>query len=274
MQEPIQPNTLISSHGERRFGRFNTVGFLTLLGKEVRRFLKVYQQTLMAPAATALLFMLVFTLALGERRGDVNGLSFASFLAPGIVMMAVLQNAFANASSSIVVAKVQGNIIDVLMPPLSAGELTTAYALGGVARGLAVAAVAAILVFPFSIEGIAHPLWALAFAVVGALILALCGAITGIWAEKFDHTALVTNFIITPLSFLSGTFYSIRDLPEPWQTISAINPIHFLIDGFRYGIIGQGDTNPWVGIIVSSLIAAGLWILVHWMFRTGYRLKS
>lgn len=274
MQDSSHPPSLTFGHGERRFGRFNRIGFQTLLSKEVRRFLKVYQQTLLAPAGTALLFMLVFTLALGSRRGEVYGVPFASFLAPGIVMMAVLQNAFANASSSIVVAKVQGNIIDVLMPPLSAGELTMAYALGGVARGLAVAAVAALLVFPFAIDSIAHPLWALSFALVGALILALCGAITGIWAEKFDHTALVTNFIITPLSFLSGTFYSIRDIPEPWQTISAVNPVHFLIDGFRYGIIGQGDTNPWVGLGVSLLVAAGLWWLTHWMFRTGYRLKS
>lgn len=261
-------------HGERRFGRFNRVGFLTLLGKEVRRFLKVYQQTLLAPAGTALLFMAVFTLALGSRKGDVYGVPFAHFLAPGILMMAVLQNAFANASSSIVVAKVQGNIIDVLMPPLSATELTTAYALGGVVRGLAVATVAAVAIFPFAWSGIAHPVWTLGFAAVGALIFALCGAITGIWAEKFDHTALVTNFVITPLAFLSGTFYSIRILPEPWQTLSAINPVHFLIDGFRYGILGVSDSDPRVGMAISLAIAAFLFWLCHWMFRTGYRLKT
>lgn len=262
------------NQGERRFGRFNTVGFKTLLGKEVRRFFKVYQQTLLAPAGTALLFMAVFTLALGGRRGEEFGVPFAHFLAPGILMMAVLQNAFANASSSIVVAKVQGNIIDVLMPPLSPGELTMAYALGGVARGLAVAAVAAIVIFPFAWSGIAHPFWALGFALIGALIFSLCGAITGIWAEKFDHTALVTNFIITPLAFLSGTFYSIRILPEPWQTISAINPVHFLIDGFRYGILGKGDSNPWVGMGVSVALAAFLFWLCHRLFVTGYRLRS
>ena len=260
--------------GERRFGRFNRIGFQTLLGKEVRRFLKVYQQTLMAPAGTALLFMAVFTLALGGRRGDVFGVPFSHFLAPGIIMMAVLQNAFANASSSIVVAKVQGNIIDVLMPPLSALELTSAYALGGVVRGLAVAAVAAIVIFPFAWSGIAHPFWAAGFAVVGALIFALVGAITGIWAEKFDHTALVTNFIITPLAFLSGTFYSIRILPEPWQTISAVNPVHFLIDGFRYGVLGEADSDPRLGMAVSLAMAAFLFWLCHRMFSTGYRLKS
>jgi ABC-2 type transport system permease protein len=270
----VTDSSTIQAQGERRFGRFNLVGFQTLLGKEVRRFLKVYQQTLLAPAGTALLFMAVFTLALGDRRGEVFGVPFAQFLAPGIIMMAILQNAFANASSSLVVAKVQGNIIDVLMPPLSAGELTTAYALGGVMRGLAVASVAALVIFPFAWAGIAHPLWALSFAVIGALIFSLCGAITGIWAEKFDHTALVTNFIITPLAFLSGTFYSIDILPEPWRTLSAFNPVHFLIDGFRYGVLGRSDTNPWLGMGVSLVIAALLWALCHWMFRTGYRLKS
>jgi len=262
------------AHGERRFGRFNRVGFQTLLGKEVRRFIKVYQQTLLAPAGTALLFMAVFTLALGGRRGDVFGVPFSHFLAPGILMMAILQNAFANASSSIVVAKVQGNIIDVLMPPLSAGELTTAYALGGVVRGLAVAAVAAVVIFPFAWSGIAHPVWALSFAVIGALIFSLCGTITGIWAEKFDHTALVTNFIITPLAFLSGTFYSIRILPEPWQTISAVNPVHFMIDGFRYGILGEADSSPVTGMAICVALAVFLFWLCHRMFRTGYRLKT
>ncbi len=274
MQETRTPAPFQFRHGERRFGRFNGVGFRTLLGKEVRRFLKVYQQTLMAPVATSALFMAVFVLALGSRRGEVFDVPFASFLAPGIVMMAILQNAFANPSSSIVVAKVQGNIVDVLMPPLSATELTTAYALGGVARGLCVAGVAAVILFPFTVGSIAYPLWALTFAVMGALILSLCGMMTGIWAEKFDHTALITNFIITPLSFLSGTFYSIQDLPQPWGTISAINPVHFLIDGFRYGIIGKGDANPWVGLAVSVVVAAILWAICHWMFRTGYRLKS
>ncbi len=260
--------------GERHFGRFNRIGFQTLLGKEVKRFFKVYQQTLLAPACTALLFMAVFTLALGGRRGDVFGVPFAHFLAPGILMMAILQNAFANASSSLVVAKVQGNIIDVLMPPLSAGELTTAYALGGVVRGLAVAAVAAVVIFPFAWSGIAHPVWALSFAFVGALVFSLCGAIVGIWAEKFDHTALATNFVITPLAFLSGTFYSIDILPEPWRTISAVNPVHFLIDGFRYGIVGEADSDPVIGMAVSLVIAVFLFWLCHRMFRTGYRLRS
>ncbi len=260
--------------GQRRFGRVNWLGMKTLYGKEVRRFFKVYMQTLVAPVATAGLFMAVFTLALASRRGDVDGMPFAEFLAPGIIMMAVIQNAFANSSSSIVVGKVQGNIVDVLMPPLSPGELTTAYALGGATRGLCVAALSLVLIFPFIGLGVANPVWAIFFAAIGALILALVGTLTGIWAEKFDHTAAITNFIITPLAFLSGTFYKVSDLPEPWSTVSAWNPIHFLIDGFRWGILGQGETNPWAGAAISVAIAAALWAVCLWMFRTGYRLKS
>ena len=260
--------------GKRRFGRINWLGLKTLYGKEVWRFLKVYMQTLVAPVATTALFMAVFTLALAARRGDVDGMPFEAFLAPGIVMMAVLQNAFANSSSSLVVGKVQGNIIDVLMPPLSPGELTTAYALGGATRGLCVAALAVLIIFPFIGLGIANPPVALFFAFIGALILALVGVMTGIWAEKFDHTAAVTNFIVTPLAFLSGTFYKVSDLPEPWSTISSWNPVHFLIDGFRWGVLGTGESNPWVGAAVSILIAVMLWLVCLRMFATGYRLKS
>lgn len=270
----IDPATLHETMGHRRFGRFNALGWWTLYAKEVRRFVKVYMQTLVAPVATAGLFMAVFTLALAARRGDVDGMPFSSFLAPGIVMMAVIQNAFANSSSSIVVAKVQGNIIDTLMPPLSPAELTAAFALGGATRGLCVAALAAVLIFPFIGLGIAHPLWAIFFAFIGSLILALLGAITGIWAEKFDHTAAITNFLVTPLAFLSGTFYKISDLPQPWSTISAWNPVHFLIDGFRFGVLGVSETSPWLGAAASLALAAALWWLCHSMFATGYRLKT
>lgn len=260
--------------GQRRFGRVNWLGMWTLYIKEVHRFFKVYMQTLVAPVATAALFMAVFTLALAARRGEVDGMPFSAFLAPGIVMMAVIQNSFANSSSSIVVGKVQGNIVDVLMPPLSPGELTTAYAFGGATRGLCVAALAIVLVFPFIGIGVANPFWAVLFALLGALILALLGVITGIWAEKFDHTAAVTNFVVTPLAFLSGTFYKVSDLPEPWATVSSWNPIHFLIDGFRWGILGTGESNPWLGASVAIAITIGLWCVCLRMFATGYRLKQ
>ncbi len=268
--KPVQHTPM----GQRRFGRVNWLGMWTLYEKEVHRFFKVYMQTIVAPVATAALFMAVFTLALAERRGEVDGMPFAAFLAPGIVMMAVIQNAFANSSSSIVVGKVQGNIVDVLMPPLSAGELTSAYALGGVTRGLCVAFASLILIFPFVGVGVVNPYWAAYFAFTGALILSLLGVMTGIWAEKFDHTAAVTNFIVTPLAFLSGTFYKVSELPDPWSGISSWNPIHFLIDGFRWGILGTGETDPWIGAAVSAVICVVLWAVCLWMFRSGYRLKS
>lgn len=273
MSETRNP-TQHTAMGERRFGRVNWLGMKTLYVKEVHRFFKVYMQTLVAPVATAGLFMAVFTLALAARRGEVDGMPFAQFLAPGIVMMAVIQQAFANSSSSLVVGKVQGNIVDVLMPPLSPGELVTAYALGGATRGLCVAALSLVLIFPFIGLGVVNIGWALFFVCIGSLILALGGVMTGVWAEKFDHTSAVTNFIVTPLAFLSGTFYKVSDLPEPWATVSAWNPIHFLIDGFRWGILGIGETNPWVGAAISIAIAAALWWVCLWMFRTGYRLKS
>lgn len=267
-------NVVFSSPGERRFGRVNWLGFWTLFSKEVRRFLKVYTQTVLAPLITAALFLAVFALALGARRGEVFGFPFAAFLAPGIIMMSVQQNAFANASSSIIVAKINGNIVDTLMPPLSPRELTAAYALGGTVRGLCVALAAALILFPFTVSGIAQPLWAMVFALLGALMFALAGAMTGIWAQKFDHTAIITNFVITPLAFLSGTFYSVKDLPEPWSTISAWNPVHFLIDGFRFGVLGVSDSSPWLGLVVSMIIVIALWAICEWMFRSGYRLKS
>ena len=260
--------------GERRFGRVNWRGLWTLYAREVRRFFKVWAQTLVAPVITAGLFMAVFTLALAERRGDVAGLPFAAFLAPGIVMMAVIQNAFANASSSITSAKVQGNIVDVLMPPLSPGELTAAYALGGVTRGLTVAALSILLIFPFIGLGVEKPLWTAFFAFTGALILALVGTMGGVWAEKFDHISTVTNFVITPLSFLSGTFYLVDELPAPWDAISRWNPVHYMIDGFRYGVLGTAERDPWIGAAVLTALAVALWWACLRMLASGYRLKS
>ncbi|MCI4660734.1 MAG: ABC transporter permease [Neomegalonema sp.] len=260
--------------GERRFGRFNRLGVKTLLWREVLRFLKVYTQTLLAPVATAVLFMTVFSLALGQGRGDVLGVSFTAFIAPGIVMMTVLQNAFANTSSSMVIAKVQGNIVDTLMPPLSAGELTFGIAMGGALRGVLVAVLAAVVIFPFAGVGLAHPLWAMIFVCLGALLLALIGLAAGIWSEKFDHIAAVTNFIVTPLSFLSGTFYSIDRLPPAMQTISHLNPIFYIIDGFRYGVLGVSDSNPWIGLAYSLTMIGLVWALCWSLFKSGYKLKS
>jgi ABC-2 type transport system permease protein len=260
--------------GIRRFGAVNWVGLWALFAREVHRFTSIWTQTVLAPVATSVLFMLVFWLAFGERRGDVQGTGFAAFLAPGIVMMSVIQNAFANTSSSIIVAKVQGNIVDTLMPPLSPGELLAGYSFGGVARGVACAVAAGAIIFPASGVGLAHPLWALAFVLSASLLLSLLGILTAIYANKFDQMAAVTNFFITPMSFLSGTFYSISVLPEPFLTLSHLNPVFYLIDGFRYGATGAADGCPALGLAVvwaMNLVLGG--IAWRWL-ATGYRLKS
>ncbi|MDT8344196.1 MAG: ABC transporter permease [Thermohalobaculum sp.] len=262
------------SMGVRRFGAVNWLGLWTLYVREVRRFASVWTQTILAPLATAALFMVVFTLAFAGRRGAVEGLPFEVFLAPGILMMAVLQNAFANTSSSLVISKVQGNIVDTLMPPLSAGEIVAGYVAGGVTRGLACAVAIGVLLFPAAGVGLAQPVWALVFAVQGALMLSLLGVLGGIHAEKFDQMAALTNFVIMPLSFLSGTFYSITVLPEPFLTLSHLNPFFYLIDGFRHGALGQSDASPWLGLAVATVLNAALWALAWRWVATGYRLKS
>jgi len=260
--------------GVRRFGRVNRLGLATLTAREVRRFFSVYTQTVLAPVATSVLFMVVFSLAFGERRSDMAGIPFERFLAPGILMMTVIQNAFANTSSSLMISKVQGNIVDTLMPPLSPAEILTGYVLGGVARGLVCALAIGLLIFPVVGAGIAHIGWAIWFALAASVMLSLIGLMAAIHAEKFDQMAAITNFVVTPLSFLSGTFYSIEALPETFQRLSHVNPFFYLIDGFRYGALGIGDSDPWLGFAVTLGLNAVLWwICWRWLAR-GYRLKS
>ncbi|CAA7620919.1 ABC transporter permease [Magnetospirillum sp. SS-4] len=258
----------------RSYGAVNWLGAWTLFMKEVRRFLKVYFQTIMAPVVTTLLFLAVFSLALGPVAAEVGGVPFIQFLAPGLIMMAMVQNAFANTSSSLIIAKVQGNIIDMLMPPLSGIEMTLAVALGGVARGLAVgcAVTAAMVVFvPMQASA---PGLIVYHAVMGSLMLSLLGMLGGIWADKFDHMAAVTNFIVTPLSFLSGTFYSIERLPENLHAFALANPFFYMIDGFRAGFIGHGDAPAAVGVAVVA-VADCLLLAATWrMLATGYKLKG
>ena len=260
--------------GQRRFGWVNWVGLWALSAREVRRFASIWTQTILAPAVTSVLFMVVFWLAFAGRRGDGDGAAFAAFLAPGILMMAVIQNAFANTSSSIIVAKIQGNIVDTLMPPLSPAETLAGYLAGGVARGIVSALATGLVIFPLAGVGLAQPLWALGFVLSGALMLSLLGVLGGIYSEKFDQMAAITNFVITPLAFLSGTFYSIEVLPEPFRSISHANPFFYLIDGFRYGALGVSDADPALGLAVTLgvnlALAAVAW---HWI-RRGYRLKS
>ncbi|MFP1642852.1 ABC transporter permease [Pontitalea aquivivens] len=259
--------------GVRRFGRVNWLGLAMLGRREIRRFLAVWQQTVLAPLITAGLFLTVFALAFGAGRADVMGVSYLVFLAPGILMMTVIQNAFANTSSSIVIAKVQGNIVDTLMPPLAPWEILAGYLIGSVARALVVAAVIAAGLWLVVGQGVAHPLWALAWVVLGAVLLGGLGVLAAIWANKFDQMAAITNFVVTPLSFLSGTFYSVEALPPAFRAATHANPVFYLIDGARYGFIGVSDASPWQGlgvVALACLIVSGLaW---SWL-RSGYRMK-
>ena len=246
----------------------------TLYVKEVRRFAKVATQTVIAPVVTTLLFLAIFALALGGATREVGGVPFAQFLAPGLVMMAMVQNAFANTSSSLLISKIQGNIVDVVMPPLSAGELTLAFAAGGVTRGLAVGLAVALAMAVFVPMEVQHPFFVLFHAFAASLMLSLVGLLAGIWAEKFDQMAAITNFVITPFAFLSGTFYSVERLPEFWRVAAHFDPFFYMIDGFRYGFIGHADASLALGAAV--LIAADilLWALVYAWFRRGYKLKA
>lgn len=260
--------------GTRRFGRVNWLGLATLASREVQRFMAVWTQTLLAPLVTAGLFLLIFTIAIGPRRGDVMGVSFTTFIAPGILMMAVIQNSFANTSSSIVISKVQGNIVDTLMPPLSAGELVLGYLAGGVGRGLLVAMAIGLGLLIFLGIGVMHPVWALVFVILGSSFLGALGILAGIYANKFDQMAAITNFIVTPLAFLSGTFYSVEALPPVLRVITHFNPIFYLIDGARYGVIGVSDSSPWLGLGVGVGSTLTICLLAWWMLARGYRLKA
>jgi ABC-2 type transport system permease protein len=258
----------------RALGAINWLGLWTLYVKEVRRFAKVATQTVIAPVVTTLLFLAIFALALGGATREVGGVPFAQFLAPGLVMMAMVQNAFANTSSSLLISKIQGNIVDVVMPPLSAGELTLAFAAGGVTRGLAVGLAVALAMAVFVPMEVQHPFLVLFHAFAASLMLSLVGLLAGIWAEKFDQMAAITNFVITPFAFLSGTFYSVERLPEFWRVAAHFDPIFYMIDGFRYGFNGHADASLALG--AAELIAADvlLWALVYAWFRRGYKLKA
>lgn len=259
--------------GVRRFGRVNWLGLRTLAERENRRFLAVWSQTLAAPLITAGLYLAIFSLAMGPGRGPVMGVPFMEFLAPGLLMMTVIQNAFANTSSAIMVAKMQGSIVDTLMPPLSPLELLLGYLAGSLGRGLVVGSVILVGSMLFLGIGVAHPQWLLVFIVLGSAILGSFGIIAAIYAAKIDQMAAISNFVITPLSFLSGTFYSIDALPPVMRTLIHVNPIFYLIDGVRFGVLGVSDSSPWLGLGVC-LVTAALVMGISWRwFKTGYRLK-
>ncbi len=270
---------LHAEFGVRRFGAVNWLGLWTLYIKEVRRFMKVVTQTVIAPVVSTLLFLVVFTQAFGDARPAVAGVPYVEFLAPGLIIMAILTNAFTNSSSSLIIAKVQGSIVDMLMPPLSASELTVAFVAGAATRGLMVGAITAATSagFMYAIGSPMHvgALWAvLYFAFAAAVIFGMLGVIGGIWAEKFDQLAALSNFVITPLTFLSGTFYSVERLPEPFRTASQYNPVYYLIDGFRSGFTGQAEASLTVGVTMTMALMLIFGLCCYGLFRSGYRLTD
>ena len=252
----------------------NLVGLRTLYLKEVRRFLKVFGQTLIAPLVTTLVFLLIFALALGGAKRMVGDLPYLEFLAPGLIMMAIVQNAFANTSSAILIAKVQGTIVDYLMPPLSPGELVFGVVAGGITRGVLVGCVVAFAMIWVVDLHFVHPFLLAHTVLAASAMLSLLGLIGGLWAEKFDQMAAVTNYVVTPLSFLSGTFYSIRALPEPFHLLALLNPFFYMIDGIRFAMTGHTDGAPWLGAAILTGTVSLLWYAAYRAFAGGWRLKA
>jgi len=249
------------------------IGFRTLFYKEVLRFWKVATQTLTAPIVTAMLYLLIFGHVLEDRVQVYPGVSYTAFLVPGLVMMSVLQNAFANSSSSLIQSKITGNLVFVLLPPLSHWELFCAYVLAAMVRGIAVGAGVFVITAWFAHLAFVAPLWIVLFALLGAGILATMGLIAGIWAEKFDQLAAFQNFLIMPATFLSGVFYSIHSLPPFWQAVSHANPFFYMIDGFRYGFFGQSDVAPGLSFAIVAAFFAVLAGIAVVMLRSGYKLR-
>lgn len=268
-------------HGTPVIGGMNRTGLQTLYMKEVKRFLKVQTQTIWAPAVTTLLFLIIFTVAMGRGGREVLGVPFATFVAPGLIMMGMMQNAFANSSFSLLGGKMQGTIIDYLMPPLSEGELMIGIIGAAVTRSVLVglAVTGAMMLWPGVHLAAAHP-WAIVwFGLMGSSMLALFGLLTSLWAEKFDHNAAVTNFVIQPLSLLSGTFYVIHNLAPLFQAISRANPFFYVISGFRFGFLGRSDIGNTNEAVIGAAAGLGLFnlllaIVAYRLLKSGWKLKS
>ena len=254
----------------------NWGGLKTLYIKEVRRFFKVQMQTVWAPAITTLLYLAIFTVALGGSGRTVMGVHFADFIGPGLIVMAMMQNAFANSSFSLLVGKIQGNIIDYLMPPLSTGELIIGLIGAAVTRAILVgfAVWLAMLLWPGVSVAIRRPDLVFYFGLMGALMLSFLGLLTSLWAEKFDHAAAVTNFVVTPLSLLSGTFYSVHQLSPAFQTVSHANPFFYVISGFRAGFLGVSDSPLLAGGIALLALNVVLWAICYSVLKSGWKIKN
>lgn len=249
------------------------IGFQSLFYKEILRFWKVGLQTVASPVLTALLYQLIFAHAIGQHVTPYPGVAYAAFLIPGLAMMSMLQNSFANTSSSLIQSKITGNIIFLLLPPLSHLEFFAAYTLAAVVRGFLVGVGVILVTLFFAVPPFSHLVWLLIFALLSCAVMAVLGVIAGIWAEKFDQLAGFQSFVIMPLTFLSGVFYSIHSLPAFWQTLSRFNPVFYMIDGFRYGCFGVSDVNPWQSIAVVGFTLFVLTAATLSLLKSGYKLK-
>jgi ABC-2 type transport system permease protein len=252
----------------------NSIGFKTLLVKETRRFLKVPGQTIAQPVITTALYFLVFGFALGGLVRQVDGVSYVRFIVPGLVMLSLIQNAFLNTASSMFIAKMQGTIVDLLVAPLSPTELLAAFTLAGVVRGVLVAGIVWVVAGLFTGFSVAHPGWVVAFSLLVAAEFALFGLIVAIWSDKFEQLNLIPTFVITPLTFLGGVFYSARMLPQPWSSITRLNPILYMVEGLRYGMLGRSDVSPWLGIGLTLALTVASGAAVWVMLARGYKLRA
>lgn len=251
----------------------NWIGLHTLIKKEVGRFMNVYMQTILAPLITLGLYFTVFSLSLGQANHSVLGVPFVDFLAPGLLMMTLIQNSFSNSSSSLIIAKVQGNIVDVLMPPLSPAELMIGFITGALIRALMIGALGIVAMVVLMGVPVANLGTILLFAVLGNVFMGALGIVGGLWAEKFDHLAALTNFVVVPMTFLSGTFYALTALPVFWQKVALFNPFFYMIDGFRAGFIGVHEVSMMTGVVFLTVLDIGLIVLAWWMLKTGYKTK-
>ena len=249
-------------------------GFPTLFCKEVMRFWKVGFQTVLAPLLSTMLYLLIFSHVLGRHVEVFPGVPYVSFLIPGLAMMALLQNAFANSSSSLIQSKITGNIVFLLLSPVSYPEIFLAYVLASSVRGIAVGCGIFAITFWAVDMPLEFPVWALLFALLGSFILGAIGIVAGIWAEKFDQLASFQNFVILPLTFLSGVFYSIRSLPPFWQTVSHLNPFFYLIDGFRYSFFGKSNASPYFSLFVVTACLAAVSLFTLGLLKSGYKLRN
>ena len=253
----------------------NTIGFSTLLKKEIRRFLKVPAQTVAQPVVMTTLYFLVFGFSLGGRVREIDGVPYVRFIVPGLVMLSLIQNAFLNTSSSMFVAKLQGTIVDLMVAPLSVGELLGAFVLAAVIRGLLVGAIVWLVAVVFTGFDLAHPIWVIAFSLIVATTFALIGLLVAIWSDKFEQLNIVPTFIITPLTFLGGVFYSARMLPHPWDLVAKCNPVLYMVEGLRYGLLDVSTSaSPWAGLLITTAMCFASFAVAWWMLATGYKLRS